>query len=79
MSFIGCVDFLTVCESILPLAIGVHVLLVFIFSVGCLTTTGFFIHLQQEQIVEPNDVQQEQNEKMGIKRKQQRRQRKLVK
>ena len=37
------------------------------------------IHLQQEQIVEPNDVQQEQNEKMGIKRKQKRRQRKLVK
>ena len=42
MSSIGCVDFLTVCESILPLAIGVHVLLVFIFSVGCLTTIGYF-------------------------------------
>jgi len=35
--------------------------------------------VQQEQIVEPNDVQQEQNEKLGIKRKQKRRQRKLVK
>jgi small subunit ribosomal protein S31 len=35
--------------------------------------------LQQEQIVDLNDVQQEQNEKMGIKCKQKRRQRKLVK
>jgi hypothetical protein len=43
MSSIGCVDFLTLCESILLLAIGVHVLLVFIFSVGCLITTGYFL------------------------------------